>query len=379
MFHTPISDDLFCILINTNATKGVVSERVEILLQPQMLFKIELNQDTFNSSYEDQEDRVFQVVGRLIFLPTFSMKITRIKLEFTGELCIRQELNRVRKLFYQHHWIFHGQAEGTQTFEKGRLYSYPFHLPIPGDIPESVDVDNARIHYQFRATAEAPLYLPNFKTSRDIVIRRHMGPTLSLQFNTKSQGIWQDALSYDISIPTSDYSVGSKIPIRFKLEKLTQQANINFIGFSLRERTMYRIPNSSGDGQAGTTVSEHRRWVKTEVSFFNQVTTQGMVELNIPKSPKKIHYDCITENVEVKHTLHIRLDFKYGRRTGNVLVVFPIIVKQALMNQLLITDAITEMLPCYDPSDLPPLYGTPTLHGGESPPSYEPRSTSIES
>ncbi|ORX90669.1 hypothetical protein K493DRAFT_304695 [Basidiobolus meristosporus CBS 931.73] len=321
---------------------------------PRTLFRIELDQETFSGGYDDQDDRMFLVTGKLTLLPAFAVKFTRIKLELIGKLVIRQDLKRVQKVFYQHHWIFHGQTENPQVFMKDRLYSYPFRLPIPGDLPESVDAQYARIKYKFKATAEAPLYIPNLKAEKEFFISRSMGSALYLMFNTKSQGIWHDTLHYDISIRTLHYSTGSRVFIDFNLEKLAEPVQINFIGYSLKERTLYRIPVSSSPGPLGTTVREHSRWIQAGVSFFKENVVQGTVSLTIPKSPRKVKFDCATENVEVNHTLHIKLDFKHGHQVGNIPVVFPIVIKPASVNHMANTDP--EIPPLYDPLDTPPPY-----------------------
>lgn len=121
-----------------------------------------------------------------------------------------------------------------------------FELPLPGDLPESVNNELGQVYYRLKATVERPTFLMNYNDKKMLRVSRVLLPSsLELSQSLVISNEWVDKISYDISVPTKVYSMGSIIPITFALVPLAQNLKVRSVSCVLKEYTTLTADNHS--------------------------------------------------------------------------------------------------------------------------------------
>lgn len=173
-----------------------------------------------------------------------------------------------------------------------------FELPLPGDLPETVQHEHGQVSYRLKAVAERPAFSMNYVAKRNVLVTRVLLPSsLELNQSLVISNEWVDKLSYNISVPRKVYSCGNTIPITFDLIALAPALCIRSVTCALKEyatlstgehrKTEGKIIQVTRDDQF---VNPSDRWTMTE-------------ELHVPSSPDRIQSDTSSDLIEIRHKL----------------------------------------------------------------------------
>ncbi len=118
------------------------------------------------------------------------------------------------------------------------MYDRDFELPLPGDLPESVQHDLGEVYYRLKATVERPTFSMNYNDKKILRVSRVLLPSsLELTQSLVISNTWTDKLSYDISVPSKVFSMGSLIPVTFALNPIDQDLRVRSVSCVLKEYT----------------------------------------------------------------------------------------------------------------------------------------------
>lgn len=189
----------------------------------------------------------------------------------------------------------------TFSFNRDKCYidsnddDRDFELPLPGDLPESVEYEHAEVYYVLKAEVERPTFSINYHDRKFLRVSRVLLPSsLELTQSMVISNVWVDKLSYDISVPSKVFSLGSIIPITFALTPIAEELQVRSVSCVLKEYvTLTAMDHSKMEGR----VVKHLRdeiftdWTKTEL-------------LPVPDyNSHEIQVDSYCDLVKIKHKL----------------------------------------------------------------------------
>lgn len=179
------------------------------------------------------------------------------------------------------------------------MYYRDFELPLPGDLPESVEHDLGEVYYRLKAVVERPTFSMNYNDRKMLRVSRVLLPSsLELTQSLVISNIWIDKLSYDISVPSKVFSMGSLIPITFALTPIAHDLRVRSVSCVLKEyTTLSAEDHSKMEGR----VIKHLRdenfasgpdpWTKTELLPVPDYTSH------------LIQTDSLCDLIKIKHKL----------------------------------------------------------------------------
>ncbi|GAA5801135.1 hypothetical protein EDC94DRAFT_616074 [Helicostylum pulchrum] len=194
--------------------------------------------------------------------------VGKAKVDWTEGLGSHQRHYKDEKTIIKHEWSFLPPNKKTYHLPQGH-YKWDFELPLPGDLPESVQNELGQVYYRLKATVERPTFLINYNDKKMLRVSRVLLPSsLELTQSLVISNVWVDKISYDISVPTKVFSMGSLIPITFALVPIAQDLRIRSVSCVLKEyTTLSADEHSKMEGK----VINHLRdesfdgWTKTEL------------------------------------------------------------------------------------------------------------------
>ncbi|KAK9727858.1 hypothetical protein K7432_001529 [Basidiobolus ranarum] len=344
----------------------------------QGIFQIELMQDHFITGPDDDDSSIFLIKGNLIFVPTYPVKIHQIHLQFQGNLVLHRGIQKTTRNLVHHEWEFLSQNKDAQLFTH-RTYSFPFELALPSSLPESLEAENAQIEYGFKAVAETPLFQMNFKAEKSLHISKTPNPLISDSFNTKSQGVWKDVISYDVSIPDHHLNPGKVVPVHIHHIPLYRKVHVVGVEVILGEITLYRVPDLN-DPNNITTV-ESRKSVHTVSNYFScDGTEQQVIRIRIPNISRRLHCDASSEYIEVSHRLYAKIELEVNGIYTSMVTSLPILIASDQNVKSDSDSSVIEQLPNYFDitADRPPQYSHHIVsHTEDLPPRYSSRYSSV--
>ncbi|ORY01087.1 hypothetical protein K493DRAFT_312580 [Basidiobolus meristosporus CBS 931.73] len=228
-------------------------------------------------------------------------------------------------------------------------YSYPFELPLPGNLPESVEVNYGRIFYRLIAVVERPAFRFDIKKVKDIDIKRApLASVDDLLQPTMAAGVWADKLAYHIAIPDTTYTIGDTFPVAFSFCMLDSRLKIRKISLVLREFVYYNI---CGADPVTRTYDVHG--VGQMCPDECTSAWEGSLNLQVPKST---YYDCESKFIRVFHKFFVEIELYQDNGDIRLLhVLLRVGVRSAIQNEL---------------SQSPPRYQQFTSSSGMPPPPY---------
>ncbi|CAO3621690.1 unnamed protein product [Mucor hiemalis] len=230
---------------------------------------------------------------------TISLKfIGKAKVSWTEGLGSHQRHYKEEKTIIRHEWSFLAPNRKTYHLPEGH-YKWDFELPLPGDLPESVQHDLGEVYYRLKATVERPTFSVNYNDKKTLRVSRVLLPSsLELSQSLVISNTWTDKLSYDISVPSKVFSMGSLIPITFALLPIAPDLRVRSVSCVLKEyTTLSADEHSKMEGK----VIKHLRdesfssgenaWTKTEL-------------LPVPDHTSRlIQTDSNCDLIKIKHKL----------------------------------------------------------------------------
>ncbi|KAG2223955.1 hypothetical protein INT45_013412 [Circinella minor] len=242
--------------------------------------------------------------GSVVLDSRENTKIKSITLKFQGRTKVQwteghgshQRHYKEERTIIEHEWNFMPHKRKTYHLSEG-VYKWDFELPLPGDLPSTIQHDLGQVYYRLKAVAERPAFSMNYIAKRNVLLSRLMLPSsLELNQSVVISNEWTDKLSYNISVPRKVFSCNSPIPIFFDLVPIASQLTVRSISCSLKEYiTLSTNEHTKSEGRiVHHTHDDHfsnatDRWTTTEV-------------LTVP-SEHNIHSDLYSDLIKIKHKL----------------------------------------------------------------------------
>ncbi|KAI8970271.1 hypothetical protein BDF20DRAFT_890212 [Mycotypha africana] len=163
--------------------------------------------------------------------------VGKAKVNWTEGLGSHQRHYKDEKTIIKHEWSFLPPHRKTYHLPEGR-YKWDFELPLPGDLPETVDHDLGQVYYRLKAVVERPTFLMNYTDKKVLRVSRVLLPSsLELTQSLVISNTWVDKISYDISVTSKVFSMGSLIPITFALVPIAPDLQVRSVSCVLKEYT----------------------------------------------------------------------------------------------------------------------------------------------
>lgn len=211
----------------------------------------------------------------------------------------RQKHYRAERTIMEKDWTFLELKKKAHHLCQGQ-YRWDFELPLPGNLPESVNHEMGQVQYRLKAYCERPTFSMNYVDKRTIKLTRLMLPScIELNQSVIISNVWADKVAYDISIPSKVYCSNKSIPISFDLMPIASHLKIKSIVCALKEYiTCCTTDHSKTEGKIINYLRDDRlsinsatgHWTKTEL-------------LQVPSESNYIHYDMCGELIQVKHKI----------------------------------------------------------------------------
>ncbi|CAJ0626146.1 10227_t:CDS:2 [Entrophospora sp. SA101] len=166
--------------------------------------------------------------GELILILNKPTKIKKLELKFNGS----------SKTFWPEGRIYY--ASKDYTILQPNIYTFPFELFIPGDLPETIETDLGSVSYKLSATLFRSGFSSNLHVSQQVpIIRASMPEEINFE-GIVTYSEWKDLFGYEILIPKKAYPIGRPIEICLKL--IPKVKNLDFVELKvkLKESCIYK-------------------------------------------------------------------------------------------------------------------------------------------
>lgn len=210
-----------------------------------------------------------------------------------------QKHYRAERKILEKEWTFLELKKKAHHLCQGR-YKWDFEIPLPGNLPETVNHEMGQVQYRLKAYCDRPTFSMNYVDKRVVKVTRLMLPScLELTQSVIISNVWADKVAYDISIPSKVYGSNKSIPISFDLVPIAPHLKIKSVACSLKEYvTCSTLDHHKTEGKVINHLRDDRlsldsstgRWTKTEL-------------LHVPSDTDLINYDMCGELIQVKHKL----------------------------------------------------------------------------
>ncbi|CAO3679296.1 unnamed protein product [Rhizopus stolonifer] len=277
--------------------------------------------------------------------------IGKAKVNWTEGLGSHQKHYKNEKTMIEHEWSFLSKRK-AYPLPEGH-YKWDFELPLPGDLPESVDHELGQVYYRLKAVVERPTFSMNYIEKKSLKVSRvHLPASLELTQAMVISNTWVDKLSYDISVPNKVFTMGSMIPITFALLPIAPDLQVRSVSCVLKEyTTLSAEDHSKMEGK----VIKHLRdetfasgpdiWTKTEL-------------LPVPaRVSRLVQTDSFCDLIKIKHKLKFTVSLANGdgHISGKYTILVYVCMKLILCIELraAIPIVIAELSPDGDENTLP--------------------------
>ncbi|KAI7871159.1 hypothetical protein BDF14DRAFT_1763828 [Spinellus fusiger] len=277
------------------------------LLPTQCSFFIKLEADKMilNGSTEESAGVVLRGVVHLNCRSKLKAKAVRLQLtrtikrRWTDKGGSSQSYHRQEKTIVYHTWIMLPIKKETYVLHGD--YQWDIEVPLPGDLPESIENQFGSINYNLEAIIERAVYVTNYITHHPIQIERLIHPTFAMNQTITISNVWSNKIMYDVCLPSKVYHTNQSIPVTFTIAPLVPNLTIISVTFLFTEnvvmevhRNVYknkRIVQCVKDECFPTPANG--RWIKTQ-------------EIDVPSQPD-VHYDTSGCLVKVSHNLQLKV------------------------------------------------------------------------
>ncbi|OLL26055.1 putative arrestin-related trafficking adapter [Neolecta irregularis DAH-3] len=207
---------------------------------------------------------------------------------------------------------------GFRLFPPG-IYAYPFELPLPTALPETIECARGHVRYSLEAIVERPgAFRSNLTAHTDVLlIRNPIEGNLESSEPIAVSRNWDDQLYYDIAISGKAFPIGALIPIAIKLTPLAKVhvhkikvVITEVIDYYCRNGTIHRaeppvsltLYEQSSPSSSSNLLHHIDSWNAGSTEFEWQVPLPACVDKSHP-----LHCDTTYRNIKVHHTIRIIL------------------------------------------------------------------------
>lgn len=231
----------------------------------------------------------------------------------------------------------------TYTLAAGQ-HRWNFELPLPGDLPQSLEAEGGRVSYRLKAIVERPTFVHNIIKKRPIRIVRCLMPSeFELAQSLEIHNTWSEKMIYDISLPSKIYAHGESIPVSFEIMPLATNLKVRALCGTLKEYCTYTANERS---KTDTRVVR----VERQVNPFANVTRQEdeswkrVIHIDVPERSPLVFCDADNDMIRIRHKLKFVISLENADgHLSELRCSVPVVVVDSYAQQ---TDG--NQLPAYD-------------------------------
>ncbi|KAI8983478.1 hypothetical protein BDB01DRAFT_760426 [Pilobolus umbonatus] len=295
-------------------------------------FHIELENDHIILHGTAEESGGVILRGAVILNCSEMTKVKAITLRFIGKVRVNwlegktagtgstQSHHREERTLITHEWSFLKHNRKIYHLPEGH-YKWDFELPLPGDLPESISYEQGEVFYKLRATVERPTFSLNYKDKKDLHVSRLLLPSsLALTQSLIVSNEWANKLTYDISVPSKLYALGTMIPITFLFVPLTEHLQIRMVSCMLKE---YITLSTSNHSRVEGKIIQHI----TDSHFASEEDPWSKTEL-LP-IPDAVKTDSSGDLIKIRHKVKIIVSIRnYDGHISELRAAIPVIISE---------------------------------------------------
>ncbi|KAG2225787.1 hypothetical protein INT45_011455 [Circinella minor] len=282
------------------------------------------------------------------------MKVRAVHLKFSGKMNVswsegighHQHYHKQERSLISHKWQYVPMTEmtpkKTYTLASGQ-HKWFFELPIPGNLPQSLEAEGGRVSYRLKAVVERP-FIQNIVKKRPIRIVRCILPSeYQLSQTLEIHNTWSDKMEYAITLPSKIYAHGETIPISFDIRPIANNLRVRSLSGTLKEYCTYTTTERS------KTDTRVVRMEKKDKPFLAVALGDGnewkkVVKVIVPERAPFIFCDADNEMIRIRHKLKFVISLENADgHTSELRCSVPIIVIDTVVQR-----SEGNILPAYD-------------------------------
>ncbi|CAO3595408.1 unnamed protein product [Absidia cylindrospora] len=231
----------------------------------------------------------------------------KIKVNWLEGVGVYQQTYKEDQTIIEHEWSFLPYTGKTYHLSEHH-YRWDFELPLPGDLPETLQHESCQVYYRLKAVADRPTFAMNYTDTRSIKVSRLMLPTcLELLQSISISNVWTDKFIYDINMPSKYYTMGQILPVAFDFTPITSGLKILAITCVLKE---YLTLSAQGFTKARISKTQRNEHVQVSTQQVGQ-TYHKTETMEIPDEESRLlMMDTTNDFFKVKHKLKIIVSLK---------------------------------------------------------------------
>ncbi|KAL7319611.1 hypothetical protein PS15m_002733 [Mucor circinelloides] len=268
-------------------------------------FRIHLDDDQVILHGTAEESAGVILRGSIILTCHEQTKVKSITLKFMGITNVswsegsHQKHYRAERKILEKEWTFLELKKKAHHLCQGQ-YKWNFEIPLPGNLPETVNHEMGQVQYRLKAYCDRPTFSMNYVDKRAIKVTRLMLPSsLELTQSVIISNVWANKVAYDISIPSKVYCSNKSIPISFDLMPIAPHLKIKSVSCSLKEYiTCSTMDHHKTEGKVINHLRDDRLSLDSTTGHWAKIEL-----LHVPSDSSLINYDMCGELIQVKHKL----------------------------------------------------------------------------
>ncbi|KAI8360865.1 hypothetical protein EDC96DRAFT_512810 [Choanephora cucurbitarum] len=291
--------------------------------------------------------------GSLVVTLSEPIKVKSVVLSFIGKMTVawsealgvghHQQIHKQERNIITHFWDFVKNKKKSLVVLEAGQHKWSFELPLPGNLPQSLESDAGSVSYRLKATIERPAFIQNIIKKKVIRIQRCVIPSqFELVQSLEIRSTLADKIVYDISAPSKIYAFGDKIPVTFKIEPLASTLKVHAIRASLKEYCSYRANDrSKTDTRTICRVSLDNPFAPSSSAVVEKAghTWKRVIELPVPPQSPMVFADTESDLIRIRHRLKFIISLVNA--AGQVSEL-----RSAVQVTMLESFAVTEELTC---------------------------------
>lgn len=352
------------------------------------MLAILLESDTLYLYGSPEESAGTEIRGCLELRFKETTRVKSISLEFMGLLKqhwtegSQRRHGKLKKIMYQHDWVFLPERNWPHILKANTTYRYPFDLVLPGHMAESITSHSSgglgSLTYEFKATVTRPFASKNMVIHRPIQVIRcgHTSSPSSMDHgyyygddNSNSSRVinktFGDKVNYRIKLDTDRYQRGQPIRLHFSFKPLLPDLQIDHISCFLKEyTTLVHLDDNNGTSSTPPLIQQSRIISLARDDRFpcHGVKWEETETVVVPRSAHSVLLDVDHPWMRIEHKLRLTIRFiQLGdRQVSELRVTIPIKVLEP--TPLLSTPVnttipvVSDDLPRYEDACLTPPY-----------------------
>jgi hypothetical protein len=321
-----------------------------LLYKPKYSVNISLERDEifFNGSAEESETQKLSGALEVFLLPGCKPSTQSIiHLRLTCSLNIK-----TKDLFTPDHkqYLFNLGWSFKVRFDTQKSLKFSFLAKLPGDLPASLDLDDLKISYQFRAYEECYLLQHTIKTKDIYIFRLTRAPradyivthTITPEVVIKANGELAGDCKYSLIYPEAWYDMNKLIPIKLRLT-LNQDQRVYSVIYSIRQ--VANLGTLKQNNMGIKSVYQYQLSTQDAYSIPSKTHPESPSQINLSKNISKQSDGLLYFKLESNLQPYIESQRKFANFSSNN---YEIEIEHYLLAQITLMncdgDLVTELI-----------------------------------